>query len=284
MTRLRTPVQAPLAAPSPVGLIPSSPAVNDPAGTRWEAGFDYESESCFGAGRGDRCEPGTKSIVAGGDNPAWDPYFVWAGQKCSALGYRARDWEARARRILAACEGTQIEAELWTGEVAQDKELPNRFLASEDSDVLTDGATGLTDALACLEQYLAQTNCGQRGMIHATRQVITHWTALNLVRREGSLLLTIHNSIVVPGAGYDGSGPLGSPATEGHVWAYATGIVEVRRGDIEILGGPNKEGVNREDNTVEIRAERLAVASWDGCAHGAVEIAASLCGVGGLGS
>lgn len=284
MSRLRTPIPGPLAVPSPVGLIQSSPTVNDPPGTRWQAGFDYDVEGCSGGHTRDPRDHSTKDIEAPATNPSWDPYLVWGGERCSTLGSAARDWQARARRLLAACEGAQIEEEFWTGAVAKAESFPNRYLASEDSDVLTDSdePTSLTDSLACLEQYLADCNCGQRGMIHATRQIVTHWTGLNLVRREGNLLLTIHNSIVVPGSGYDGSGPLGQAAAEGSIWAYATGLVEVRRdSDIQVLGGPNSEGVDRATNTMEIRAERLAVASWDGCCHGAVEIAASLCGVGG---
>lgn len=283
MARQRTPIAAPPAAPPRVGLIKSA---NVPQGKWDERGIEYGSEGCqMIETLADRaCEPSEdKAPGTSGNAVEWDPYILVAADSCSALGFGARDWQGRARRLLLACESAQIEAELWNGTIADDEDLPNRALASEASDVLTSGPTGFTDALACLEQGLAECNCGQRGMIHAPRQLVTHWVALNLIRREGNFLLTALDTIVVPGAGYDGSGPYAA-ASEGSIWAYGTGIVDVRLGEIQIYGGPNREGLDRTTNDIEIRAERKALASWDGCCHVAVEIDASLCGIGGAGS
>lgn len=118
-------------------------------------------------------------------------------------------------------------------------------------------------------------------MIHAPRSIVTLWKNLNLVERQGNLILTINDTIVVPGAGYDGSGPDGQPAAANSMWVYGTGLVDVRLGTIEVVGGPNAQGLDRTNNDIIIRASRMAAATFDPCVHLAVEIAASPCGIGG---
>lgn len=277
------------AAPPRVGLVAQARIVDEPD-ERWVQGFTYSPDNCGESGIGDPCGF-SKAIPDAEGNLSFDPFAVWAGDKCSSFGFESRDWQERARRQLRACESAQIEAELWGGAFAQDDEdRPNRFLASEASDVLTSSAADAGDALACLEQGLAQCNCGQRGMIHATRQIVTEWSALNLVRRDGNQILTIHDTIVVPGAGYDGSSPLGEPAADGSIWAYATGLIDLRLSAVFVIPRASevdalmREALNRDEDTVEVRAERAAAATWDGCCHFAVEIDADVCNVGGGGS
>ena len=68
--------------------------------------------------------------------------------------------------------------------------------------------------------------------------------------------------ILVAGTGYDGSDPdLNSAA--GEVWLYGTSPVEVRLSDIFLIPDNERESLNRITNTIEIRAERLAMASFD---------------------
>lgn len=287
----RAPVQAQPAAPPRVGLVPQARVVNE-RDERWVGGFAYQPEGCAEAGTVDPCASGSKTISDNAANVEFEPFGVWAGYKCSAHGDIEQDWRGRAERALEACTSKQVEAEFWTGEIAQAMDAaPNRYLASGDSDVLTDGAVPVNDALACLEQGLAECGCGSRGMIHATRQIVTLWQAGGALRRDGNQILTVNDTIVVPGAGYDGSGPDGQPAADGSVWAYATSLVDVRLSSIDVLPS-NASGLDalmrgalhRGENTVEVRAERLAAATWDGCCHFAVEIDASLCGFGGPGS
>lgn len=286
----RAPVNAPPAGPPRVGLLvsardplsnPSSPA--DRNGD-WRNGFAYDPELCSTGYITSACNPGANDRALGA-TPAdveWDPYVIGAGVKCSTFGHRARDWPGQARRALQAVAEFQVSRELWTGVQAAAEGLPNRFLADVDNvDILTEeGAVGLTHGLACLEQYLSDCNAGQRGMIHATWQVVTHWMRFGLIERSGSLLTTVHDTIVVPGAGYDGTDPNGNVG-DGNVWAYATGMVDVRRdSDVDLFGLP-EDTIDRNLNDVEVRAEQLAVASWDGCCHAGIRLDVETCDVGG---
>lgn len=272
-------------APPRVGLL-SSARTPDDGPARWTGGFSYEPERTCDDPRivVDPCSISDGDLDAFPEpaSETWDPYVVSAGVVCSGLGAPGRSDEALARRRLLATEQRQIERELWRGDRARSSSWTNRYLASAEADVLSPAATGvaLTHGLACLEEYLADQLDGSVGMIHATRQVVTHWMGLDLVRREGNLLLTVHDTRVVPGSGgYDGSGPgasAGDPpvaASTGDVWAYATELVDVRLGEIEVVGPE----LDRDVNTLEVRAQRFAVASWDGCAHGAVQLDVTTC-------
>lgn len=255
----------------------------------WQNGFEYLPEAC-GEGRvADPCDYDSLTHDPVDTVVEVEPWVVEKGLDCSALSFgNSRDRLAeRARRALVACESALIANEFWTGTQAQESAWPNRRLASPESDVLTAGATTPTDALACLEEGLRSLDggrCGNRGMIHATANTVTHWTSLNLVRREGGLLLTTLGTIVIADAGYDGSGPDGQAAEDGSIWAYATDLVEVRRGPIDIVPSDLDHAVDRDLNTVEVAAKRIAAASWDGCSHFAVEIDLDVCDFAGPGS
>ncbi len=279
-----SPVTAPLAVPPRVGLIASAP----PADTleRWEGGFTFLPEGCgSGSGVVDPCVSSTK-ILSNADNAAvveFEPFGVWAGFSCSSFGFEANDYQGRARRLMEACESKLIAREFWTGAQAKASGWPNRFLASEDSDVLSPDGTGFSalQALACLEAGLGECSCGARGMIHATRQTVLLWSQNQLLRREGGLTLTINDTIVVADAGYDGSSPLGAPPADGAIWAYATGMVQIRRGPVNVVPDSFSEALDRQLNTIDFRSERLAAVIWDGCCHLAVQLDIDLCGIGG---
>lgn len=256
---------------------------------RWVNGITWVPESCGAGGAFDpTCTPegtGLKAIpTREGDNPEYQPFVVWAGDKCSADSQWQRIAE-RTQRLLEAIQDFQIESEFWRGDLAQasDPDWPNLFLASDDADVLATGSQEAPDALALLEQGFASCQRGQRGMIHAPRSVVTLWQEKGLLRHEGGFILTALDTIVVPGSGYDGSGPGGTPATPGSVWAYATGLVDVRLD--RVINVPDaadiRSALDRSTNTVEFRAERYVAATWDGCCHLAVEVDAPAPSIGG---
>lgn len=269
-----------------VGLLASALNPQD-EDDRWANGFTYSDvEGCSTGYITSKCDPqpGDRALPRLATPPDWEPYVVGTGVECSTFGWRAREWQAMARRALDAAAEFQISAELWTGAQSQTEGLGNRFLADVSTvDILTEsGAVNLTHGLACLEQYLRDTLGGQRGMIHATAQTVTHWHGLDLIRFESGRLLTILGTIVVPGAGYDGSTPDGAAASDDDVWAYATGMVEVRRSEPDI--SPQEDDwhqIARSTNLVEVRAEQEAVASWNGCAHAGARLAIDVCDVGG---
>jgi hypothetical protein len=264
MAGARLVVSPPPAAAPRVGLLVSALQPSG-EGERWGNGVTYDPETGQTGYRTDECDPGgdDRDLDARRDNVEWTPYVVGDGIVCSAMAARGRDWNAQARRQLDAVAEYQISAELWSGTLAQAHGYPNAYLLDDDG---FDVGVGLdpVEALAELELYLASCGGGQRGMIHAPRDVVTRWAGHTLLRREGSLILTIHDTIVVPGAGYDGA------------TAVATGMVEVRRGAVVLTGDPLSSasgGIDRTTNLVEVRAEQLALASWDKACHGVATIA-----------
>lgn len=264
--------------------------------SKWRNGIIYETEACVTPrSPKDICTPGNFDSGEIGSQPGsleWTPYVVYADWECSTFSHNPNEleghYEAARRRLLATWQ-FQMERELWTGELAQAQGYPNRWLAdSANADNLSEtGAVGLTHGLACLTQYLSSNSGGQQGMIHATPQVVTHWMGLDLLYRQGSVILTkARDDVVVGGNGYTGGSPYGDDPATGDIWAYATDIVEVREGqtDPEGIGGTAGKPVQWIDpttNRIVIRSQKRALASFEGCRLGAVRLDVSACSFGG---
>ncbi len=298
-------VPTPPAVPPRVGLIPSvvgtpyditaETDVVDGLEQRWSLGFAYNPENCRDGGVADPSACGSDVAVIGHNVPnvEEEPFLVYAGDRCSAFGFEARDYQGRATRLLLAQESRLIGHELWTGAKAIAAGWPNHYLASLEAEVISSGPTDPKTSLEALELALADCSGGARGMIHCTRELVTQWTTDgHQLRRDGTTILTINDTIVVPDAGYPGTGPHGQPRVNGSQWCYATSMVTVRRGQIVIVPGTYEEAVeasrfagfrqtmDRGQNTIEFRAERLAAATWDHCCHFALEVSLPMVFVG----
>lgn len=288
-------VKSPPVEPPDTGLIASlsGPYLDPPDQTidghenRFEAGFSFNPEQMAAAGAGaafDPCNRPSRTIQANLGNVSAMPFVCWAGDSCSAFGWSAHDFEGRARRALVAVESKQIAQELWKGTLAQAAGWANHYLASDAyTDTLTHGPVSPSNALALLEQGIAQTSNGQRGMIHCTPQLGSLLSELGNVFRTpaGNLIQTYRGTIVVPDAGYDGSGPQGQPAIDGSQWAYATLMVTVRRAEIVVYPETLAEAVNRSSNFVEYTATREAAYAYPWCTQVAVEVNMPLALIGG---
>lgn len=273
------PITPPPARPPRTGLLASITPAQVP---EREVGFTYPPENCGESGVVDPCSPGSLDIPDNLPFVSASPFLVWAGDRCTPD--QERDARGRASRQLAATISYQVAHELWTGDQARASGWDlNRYLTSERSDVLTDGPTSSTDALARLEYALGQCQKGSPGVIHATKHAITFWSNMNLLRREGSAYFTVNDTLVIADAGYDGSGPYG-PATDDSQWAYATGIPIIRLGPEVITPELESQALDRGDNTREYRAQRTAAVSWDQCCHLAVELDLGWAAIGGAGS
>lgn len=298
------PVAPPPLQPPRVSLVTSArdPLANgDETDGRWEGGFAFRPEANVDPTIRDTCTTDGSNDDVPGSQPALTtvetvPWMVEAEDDCSTFGFRAADYVGRATRALAAATPKGVEREFWTGAVAQAAGWPNLFLASPDADDVTPTpgtAVELAEAIALLEDALAMCGDGGRGMIH-----VAAWStpSFALIRREGQLLLTARDTIVVSGAGYMGTGPDGTdPSATGKTWLYATGVVDVRLGPIQVFGqqadtpsttargqwfDPAATGfdaerfapvlLDRSINKVGVRARRMVAATWDGTCHAAV--------------
>lgn len=287
-------VPAPAAAPPRVGLLISGNVI--PGDGDWTNGYTYQPESCAGGGILDYCSGAEMSIPNGPSVEEFVPFVVWAGDKCGTFGATERDWQGRAQRLLRSVESYWIAREFWRGDLAQEGDgstpYPTRYLAAPD-DADIDIVTGvgdpapLADAFACLEQGMGDCAQGARGTIHCTLQVASLAFAARIIERQGKDLVTGLGTLVIADAGYDGSGPGDEPPAEGSQWMYGTGPVDVRVGTVETNPDSLMEArqlasaTDRELNNIEVRAWRLASASWDGCCHIAAQVDVPLCRVGG---
>lgn len=267
---------------------PAAPAVSLPRSAtspvdtsdRWASyGITYTPETALSAGVDDACGPAAGTYTATMPGVVeWTSYGITVYDTCSAM--RGRDYAGRARRALDAATPKAVEAEFWDGARAQSASLPNLYLTKSTATVVnpTPGtAVSFARGLALLEQGLG--DLGTQGMIHCRREALTN--TAQLLRREGNLIRTMVDTIVVPGMGYSGLGPDGDTdetPDPGQSWMYATGVVEYRQTPADLPAWisegdtPPSEVINRDTNQVTVHAWRSALASWDGYAHLAVLI------------
>lgn len=277
------------AAVNPPAVIPPRYGIDAAAATpptgegdRWLGGIRYEPAACFDPGRTplDLCDPGSKDASANADQVDYRPFAIYGIDECSAVD-RGRNREALARQNLEGTRSFQIARELWAGALADAKSYPNRWFTDGTADTVSSSAMTPAEALGCLEDALGDCLGGARGMIHATRKTVTAWAEANLVQISGpGIITTIFDTIVVPDAGYPGTGPDGEPVVDGSVWAYGTSLVTVRRSPVQVLGANEAERMTRSVNTITTIVEQVVAATWDGCCLLAVELDLPICAVG----
>lgn len=272
------PVPPPLTQ-SPVNLVRSSRNPNDGADVRWEQGFSYLPLSNGELNVDDACAGDNVPVPVAKDAPSvfWTPYLLSSKYTCSTLGADIAEHQQRAQNLLDVATPKILEYEFWNGLLAQQAGYENLYLRqSSDVDVYT--ATSVVEAIAICESYLAQMTYGGRGMIHIPAWVSAYLPAGGM-RREGNLVLTIRDTIIVPGSGYT-DGPVAPgkpPAPSGTFSIYATGITDVRVGSVVPWPeGDMYQAVNRATNTAETRAYRMACASFDGVAFARVDATITL--------
>lgn len=260
-----------------MGLLPSELATEIRAaqGDEWVRGISYLPENATAATVRD---PGDTTTV---DNPALpsnatvveaQPFIIETKFTCSTFGWEAVDFKGRAQRQNDLATPAAIEKEFWTGAQAQASGWPNNYLAraaSVDVTPVAGTAVSITHGLALLQDAL-RSGAGGQGMIHCIPGAAPN--LLN-VRRQGKFLLDIFDNIVVPGVGYTGSGPTGAQPAAGTTWMYATDLVMVRvEREASVFPDTMAEAVTHgqtingvaDYNTVTFRAERFAVAYFDG--------------------
>lgn len=265
------------ASPPRYGLVAS---VNDTdeADAHWQGGITWTPEECADANDGGTfaaCNAPSFTFDGIAEAVEYVPIGIYTGVQCSQLGRGAINVEDRAKRKLAAIESRLIEKELWTGTQAKalTPDLPNPYLASSAATSLNAGSSmPPIEAMAKLEQALADCSSG-RSMIHATPETVVYWVAAGVVRREGNLLLTALDTIVVPGQGYPGTSPAAASPAAGTDWAYGTGIVQLRRGPVEVnyaemdFVGDGPGDALQADNLRQAVAWRVIAATFDPCCH-----------------
>jgi hypothetical protein len=212
----------------------------------------------------------------------YQPWLAVVEDSCSSWGWSERDFKGRALRLLDSATPAAIEAEFWAGILAQAKSYPNRYLMDSGVTNLTPGATTPTNGtpptvdrgFEILQQALAACGFGGQGMIHCEPAASPN--LLN-VRRVGSLLLDIFDNIVVPGVGYQGTGPTGDVPATGYSWMGATDLVACRseqKGRVypDTFAEALDRGQAGQPNRITFRAERFVAASADFACQFAIKV------------
>lgn len=253
-------VQAPPAQPPATGLLrfAHTPALED---DRWTAGYIYRPEIPAETARNRSNVTGTVATNVGtGHDPApveTIPWMLEVDDNNSTFDYRAEDLGARAARILDAYTSMLLERELWLGEIAQADNLPNRYFAHNATTDITPGTLPTPQAaVAVLMDALGDAGVGD-GMIHCSKSVGIR--VPDAWRNQNTF--TDFGFVVVAGAGYTGSGPAGQA---GPNWMYATQVVNVRLGPIEVLRGGLPANLDRASNTLTYRAQRIGATDFAG--------------------
>lgn len=273
-------------APSPlaptVGLLGTVRPISEPD-PHFEGGITFVPEGCMPVGTADAfCgDPLTREASDFAAVVSSVPALAWTAGVCSTLGGIPRaELGGRIAANLDRVIGKQVEAELWTGAHATGVAVDNLYLAggspgfvnlSPDPSDVSPGAY----ALAALQAFLADCADAGRGMIHASRNVVTMWQERNLLRRDGTVILDLYDNFVVAGAGYPGTDPDGDEDTTGETsWAYATGLVDVRLGAVQYLPALDDiaAALDRGRNDLTYVVQRAFSATWDGCCHAGVRV------------
>lgn len=281
-----TPVDSELAIDSRPGLLRSATTVTEGsdyeeiAGRQvlWIDGFNFDSDPCGGGHIVDPCNlaanadtADTTTCIAVGPI---QPYVVTAAEKQSTFDNRPEFYRERARRRLLAGQSKIIEAEFWSGTQASARTwATNQYLANPTAlTILQSGAAmGIIDGLAALEQAIADGSSWERGAIHATPRLVTHWISQQLVHaipNPPGTLMTELGTVVIPGAGYPGTGPGGSAGINlNHLqWAFATPLPQIRLGEITFNETDNDiVAVDRATNDRTVRASRFAAVTIAPC-------------------
>jgi hypothetical protein len=257
---------------------------------RWGNGVEVYPYPPGPAGVHDACATGSDRVKQDGGLiplPQFGAMTVYLSETCSSLGIfgeglsnaQAQDrFVARARTALAAVESQAVEREFFAGDVLG----LNPFLADGNGTFPNaNTATNVTEAFALLEAEIASV--GGSGMIHCSPRIITYASLAGLIiwpLNRGTQLYTLNGTLVVPGQGYvdDSVNPAGhSGAGNGNEWIYATGLVDIRRSDYEVLPDSLFQALDRETNLLTYRVERTYLVDWDTVLQSAVLVDRSQC-------
>jgi hypothetical protein len=203
------------------------------------------------------CPPASApaSLITGSGLPwvSQFPFGVVAGVRCKPVGASVDELRDAARAILRLSEQYAVERALWRGGVWPAGTV-GEFLARNPT-ILSATPVSVKAAIGMLEDALVGMSGGV-GVIHAPRLALGALTADWPVRQSGGRILTMVDTPVVFGGGYDGSAP-GGGRPAGTAWVYATGPVQVTRGPVQDLPSDPRLAVDRATNDALVMAVRV---------------------------
>lgn len=258
------PLDAPLPQPRRYRLLDAARIVNDNG--RWQTGAIINGYPGGPPAAHDPCSDGTyrlKGAEEGQPRTYAGSFTVVVGASCTAssVGSTLDYYSNRLRLWFEAIEAETVERVFADGLAGANL---GAYLGDPNMENL--GTATPVEALALLEKEISLNGSG---MIHAAPATATYWVSQYLIERqaEGGVaqMRTRLGTLVAVGAGYNEVVPDGfaNPASD-QEWAFASGFVEIRRGEIEILSSQYAQSLDRSDNTVTLYAERDYLITWVG--------------------
>jgi hypothetical protein len=263
-------LDGPLPVAPPYSLL-SVPGVIVGDGDRWMNGVNFWGFPSDVPETWEPCSTGTyRTKVEGGEIPLprFDPFALYEAISCSTISVGdAREFANRAAVVLKAAQSYPVELALSQGVV----QSTNPFFGDANLNILAGGAAVAPEVgIAYLEDAIGGT--ARAGMIHITPSV-AGYLGFNLFREidpdgvprsKDEYLVTAAGTTVAVGGGYIGADPItGASPSTGQSWAFATGPIQVRLSDLQMVGSDIRESLDRTSNDVTFRAEKYAMASWD---------------------
>lgn len=256
--------------------------IKDDLDPHWRAGAQIWSYPEDGAFTWNPCpegtfEQGTKFEGGVTPIPLFDAFQVYVAETCTARSVNVeniQEYIDRAVAVFAAVESYGVEHVLSAGLFGSS--APH--LTDSSATLLNSGAaTNAIEALCELEDAIGETERG--GTIHASPATVTAWesTGFTLDKVGQKLVTRACGTPIVVGTGYIGQKPAsgGSPTSK-QAWAFATGPIDIRRGDIITNPPQLRQALDRTTNEVTYRVERDYLVDWDTVLQAAVLVDRSI--------
>lgn len=273
----------PVDAATPAGLFTVARIIQgadlpaDGNGTRWEAGVQYQVETCADvSGWAETCppvDPVDKTFDLRFPTITGTPFVAYLGVDCPLVGYTLDEFETAVRNGFLANEQRLVEEAFWSGKFGNSPSLAGTLATPSDCIDLTPAAGALTivGGVSALEDYLG-ANYGGIGILHSPRGVAPFAARDQQIERNGSRLTTTLGTRWAFGGGYTiNTGPNGGVAPVGEAWLYATGAVTIYRSEVFINPNDLRASFDTRTNQVEILAERKYVITRE-CVCAAVRV------------
>jgi hypothetical protein len=200
------------------------------------------------------------------------PFFIDVEDFASTFGLPGQDRFKRVLNQLEAVTQKALEYELWEGVAAQAETAANGNMylrKAGEATIPVSGAKKPENALMILEQAIADSPLGEKGVIHMTRDVASILgSRLIFVRKDDGTkkIMTRLGTKVVVASGYTGNGPIGDAAAAASAtnkWMFATGPIHVHLGKSELVHDDLSQGVDATINNMRIKASRPAAVYAD---------------------
>lgn len=250
---------------------------------RWVGGLQFQSIGCDPMNRDfayvcdGEYEPKVRNPL--GDIIQFDSFVVYdgktAGTICSDIDRIDDDPQIRFPAFVSA----QLADELMSGgarlgDQGSDPD-PNINPTLQSAAIYVDGGPYRpNDALALLEQAVADTLFGAQGTLHITPRGLSTINFLDQgFASDTGIWFTSQDNRVIADAGYAGPPPdlLGSDPVEADEWWYSSGPVFWAMTEPRALGEPFQR-VDPFGNTIEVIYEAHAIVVFDPCAVVAVPV------------